>query len=228
MLGDVSREEDVRRILGRSTGDAAAGGGDPFGGGARDGTLLNQNWERFEEVLAPKVLGAWHLHRLTAGRDCGCSCCSPAPPPCWVAAARPIMRRPTLSGPACVGAACSGAAGLKHQLGGLVGCRCGVAGRGGLERLALQGVESMTPEQGIEVLGQLLSRDITEIAVANIRWSQFFKAWPAAEAFPLLCGRRESAEGPIEGSSMTGDGSAFRDTFQSLARSNAPNWSRPT
>ena len=35
----------------------------------RDGTLVNQNWQRFAEVLAPKVLGAWHLHRLTAGRD---------------------------------------------------------------------------------------------------------------------------------------------------------------
>src|SRR5713101_5841675 len=30
-----------------------------------DGVLLQQNWSRFERVLAPKVAGAWHLHQHT-------------------------------------------------------------------------------------------------------------------------------------------------------------------
>ena len=34
-----------------------------------DGALGNQTWERFEQVLWPKVLGAWHLHRATLNRD---------------------------------------------------------------------------------------------------------------------------------------------------------------
>lgn len=34
-----------------------------------DGSLLNQTWERFEEVLWPKILGSWHLHELTKHRD---------------------------------------------------------------------------------------------------------------------------------------------------------------
>ena len=34
-----------------------------------DGALTNQTWEKFEAVLWPKVLGAWHLHRATADRD---------------------------------------------------------------------------------------------------------------------------------------------------------------
>ncbi len=34
-----------------------------------DAALGNQSWERFEQVLRPKVLGAWHLHRATAERD---------------------------------------------------------------------------------------------------------------------------------------------------------------
>ncbi len=34
-----------------------------------DGSLGNQTWERFERVLWPKVLGAWHLHRATLDRD---------------------------------------------------------------------------------------------------------------------------------------------------------------
>ena len=34
-----------------------------------DGSLGNQTWERFEQVLWPKVLGAWHLHQATIDRD---------------------------------------------------------------------------------------------------------------------------------------------------------------
>ena len=34
-----------------------------------DATIGNQTWENFETVLWPKMLGAWHLHRATAGRD---------------------------------------------------------------------------------------------------------------------------------------------------------------
>ena len=34
-----------------------------------DGALGNQTWERFEQVLWPKVLGAWHLHRATSNCD---------------------------------------------------------------------------------------------------------------------------------------------------------------
>jgi myxalamid-type polyketide synthase MxaB len=31
-----------------------------------DGALLQQTWQRFERVMAPKVSGAWNLHRLTS------------------------------------------------------------------------------------------------------------------------------------------------------------------
>jgi hypothetical protein len=36
-----------------------------------DGVLVNQDWPRFERVLAPKALAAWHLHQQTgeAGLD---------------------------------------------------------------------------------------------------------------------------------------------------------------
>jgi len=34
-----------------------------------DGVIENQNWDRFEQVLWPKVLGAWHLHQATKAAD---------------------------------------------------------------------------------------------------------------------------------------------------------------
>ncbi|WP_157964633.1 type I polyketide synthase [Algibacillus agarilyticus] len=33
-----------------------------------DGLLINQNWSRWQEVLAPKVQGAWNLHKLTQNK----------------------------------------------------------------------------------------------------------------------------------------------------------------
>jgi myxalamid-type polyketide synthase MxaC len=32
-----------------------------------DGILLNQDWNRFSSVMAPKVQGAWNLHLATSG-----------------------------------------------------------------------------------------------------------------------------------------------------------------
>ena len=34
-----------------------------------DAVLANQSWDSFRQVLRPKVLGAWHLHRATMHRD---------------------------------------------------------------------------------------------------------------------------------------------------------------
>lgn len=34
-----------------------------------DGVIENQTWDRFEQVLWPKVLGAWHLHQATKHKE---------------------------------------------------------------------------------------------------------------------------------------------------------------
>jgi NADPH:quinone reductase-like Zn-dependent oxidoreductase/acyl carrier protein len=70
VLGDVSQDDEARRIV-RQIDDSAAPlrGVIHAAGVLRDGALLNQDWQRFAEVLAPKTLGAWRLHALTADLD---------------------------------------------------------------------------------------------------------------------------------------------------------------
>jgi NADPH:quinone reductase-like Zn-dependent oxidoreductase len=69
-LGDVSQEDQVRRIVCQIDASAHPLRGVIHSAGVlRDGALVNQDWPRFAEVLAPKTLGAWHLHSLTADRD---------------------------------------------------------------------------------------------------------------------------------------------------------------
>jgi len=67
---DVSREEEVAGLLQRLDGGAPPLRGVVHAAGVlADRALVQQDMERFERVMAPKVAGAWNLHRLTEGRS---------------------------------------------------------------------------------------------------------------------------------------------------------------
>jgi NAD(P)-dependent dehydrogenase (short-subunit alcohol dehydrogenase family)/acyl carrier protein len=66
---DVSREAEVARLLQQLDAESPPLRGIVHAAGVlSDGALLQQDLERFERVMAPKVAGAWNLHRLTEGR----------------------------------------------------------------------------------------------------------------------------------------------------------------
>ena len=65
---DVSRQDDVQRLVeGIAARGLALKGIFHSAGVLDDGVLLHQDRERLGRVFAPKVLGAWNLHRATAG-----------------------------------------------------------------------------------------------------------------------------------------------------------------
>jgi len=65
-LGDVARREDVAALLTQIDGSMPPLRGIIHAAGVWEGgVILQQDWERFEGVLAPKVQGAWNLHELT-------------------------------------------------------------------------------------------------------------------------------------------------------------------
>ena len=69
-LADVTDGAAVAAMVERVEGEMGPLAGVFHGAGVlSDGALANQDWERFERVLWPKVKGAWHLHRATAGRE---------------------------------------------------------------------------------------------------------------------------------------------------------------
>jgi NADP-dependent 3-hydroxy acid dehydrogenase YdfG/acyl carrier protein len=63
--GDVSKAAELSRLLEGLRGEPALGGILHTAGVLDDGILLEQSWERFEKVFAPKLVGAWNLHELT-------------------------------------------------------------------------------------------------------------------------------------------------------------------
>ena len=69
-LADMTNPEAVERMLARIDADMPPLAGVIHSVGLlSDGSLGNQSWERFEQVLWPKMLGAWQLHQATVNRD---------------------------------------------------------------------------------------------------------------------------------------------------------------
>ena len=69
-LADVTDAAALDAMLGRIDATLPPLGGVIHSVGVlSDGALTNQTWEKFSDVLWPKMLGAWHLHRATADRD---------------------------------------------------------------------------------------------------------------------------------------------------------------
>ncbi|TVS13820.1 MAG: aminotransferase class I/II-fold pyridoxal phosphate-dependent enzyme [Planctomycetaceae bacterium] len=66
VAGDISRQADVQRVLEQIAGDLPPLRGVIHAAGLlEDGVLRQQSWASFQRVMAPKVLGAWHLHQHT-------------------------------------------------------------------------------------------------------------------------------------------------------------------
>ena len=69
-MADVSDGEAVEAMLGRIGERLPPLAGVIHSVGVlSDASLANQDWGRFERVLGPKVVGAWHLHRATRGLE---------------------------------------------------------------------------------------------------------------------------------------------------------------
>jgi acyl transferase domain-containing protein/SAM-dependent methyltransferase/acyl carrier protein len=70
LRGDVSVEADVCRVLATVRESMAPLAGIIHSAGTLDdGVIAAQTWARFRRVMAAKVLGSWHLHRLAGPLD---------------------------------------------------------------------------------------------------------------------------------------------------------------
>lgn len=66
VAADVSLQADVSRLFAQLRSLPALGGVLHAAGVLDDGVLAQQNWSRFQKVLAPKVNAGWYLHEATA------------------------------------------------------------------------------------------------------------------------------------------------------------------
>ena len=137
-----------------------------------DGALTNQTWEKFEEVLWPKVMGAWHLHRATRDRDLDMFI--------LFSSVAGVMGNPGQANHSAANAFLDQLAGHRRAL-GLAGQSIAWGAWSGIgeaeehreriERaLEAKGTGWITPAQGLEALEQLVRQDVTSAMAAAVDW----------------------------------------------------------
>jgi len=185
--GDVSQVEDVKRIIADTSQNMPPFKGIVHAAGVLDdGLLLNQDWQRFSKVLAPKAKGAWNLHMLTRH----------IPLDFFILFSSAV----TLFGSPGQGnyvAANTFLDSLAHhrRVQGLPASSInwgawadvGLAAERNLgQRMTMQGMRFIAPQQGLQLLEELIQRRVTQAAVLPINWSQFSRFLPRASELPLL------------------------------------------
>ena len=143
-----------------------------------DASLPNQSWERFEQVLWPKVLGAWHLHRATAGRDLDLFV--------LFSSRVGVMGNPGQANHAAANAFLDQLAAHRRAMGlpgqaiawgawSEIGEAAEQKDRIERQRAALGG-RWFTPQQGLRAFDRLVRQDVTNSVVMSMDWSVFEEA----------------------------------------------------
>lgn len=181
MQADVSCAEDVQRVFAEISQRLLPLGGIIHSAGVlEDGVIIQQTHEKFKKVLAPKVQGAWNLHRFSENLPLDFFVCfsSIASMVGWAgqsnyAAANAFMdslahRRRALGMPA-----------LSINWGPWA--EAGMAAKldtQDIQRMSDAGMYALKPAAGMEAMNQLLMSRMPQAGVFDLEWSKMLKQYP--------------------------------------------------
>ena len=179
--GDIADRAFLKRVFNDLEASGRSVRGIVHAAGVLDDALLEQqDSARFALVLAPKVAGAWNLHELSTQH--------PVDFFVLFSSAAAFIGLPGQGSDSAANAFLDALARHRRMI-GLPGLsigwgalsEVGMAAAGGyLERLAAQGVGSLTPAQGIEVLDRLIGAGIAHIGVVPFDIRQWTAVHPLA------------------------------------------------
>jgi NADPH:quinone reductase-like Zn-dependent oxidoreductase/acyl carrier protein len=187
LRADVSQPADVERLIATVGRELAPLRGVIHAAGVLDdGVLLHQTAARFATVMAPKIAGSWNLHQAT--RDL------PLDFFVMFSGAGSLLGSPGQGNYAAANAFLDGLARARRADGlpaqsiawgpwSEVGLAAR-ADRGG--RIALRGVASLTPSDGVEALGRVMRDRAAQIAVLPLDVRQCLQSYPALAGSPLF------------------------------------------
>ena len=144
-----------------------------------DGSVANQDWDRFERVLWPKVLGAWQLHRATEARDLdmfllfssvvgvlgSAGQTNHASANAFLDQLAAHRRARGLPGQSIAWGAWSELGEAEEQRGRIA------------DGMASRGARWITPELGLRALDHILSQDMTGSAVTSVDWPTYAESF---------------------------------------------------
>ncbi|WIG98718.1 type I polyketide synthase [Myxococcus sp. SDU36] len=206
---DVADAEQVQTLVQRLTaGPAPLGGLVHAAGLLDDGVLVKQTWERFAQVLAPKVDGAWNLHLATRALELDFFV--------LFSSIASVMGAPGQGNYATANAFMDGLAALRRSQGlPATSIHWGPWAAGGMAetkraanraRFESLGLGRMAAGDNVEVFEHLLHAAPTNVAVADMDWSKFLKTVSSpgvARVYAQLGQGRPGAEPAQAGALLT-------------------------
>ncbi|MGC1781772.1 MAG: SDR family NAD(P)-dependent oxidoreductase, partial [Acidobacteriaceae bacterium] len=189
--GDVTKEADVRAAFGLVKKYPLRG---IFhcAGVLDDGVLLQQNWERFERVLAPKIAGAWNLLRLSADL--------PLDHFVLFSSVASVFGSPGQTNYAAANAFLDGLAQYRHSQGlpalsinWGAWSETGTAVRHGvLERESKLGMKGISTGDGLAALKRLIAGTHPQVTVAPMDWEKYLVIAGAEASRPFFSDLKKS------------------------------------
>ncbi|MCC5666482.1 SDR family NAD(P)-dependent oxidoreductase [Nostoc sp. CHAB 5784] len=173
---DVSQSQQVAKVLAEITASMPPLRGVIHAAGVLDDAVLaRQDWEQFAKVLSPKVQGAWNLHVLTQN----------IPLDFFVlfSSAASLLGSPGQGNHAAANTFLDTLAYYRRSQGlpalsinWGAWAELGVVGKRNFsEMTSMQGVGTIAPKQGIQVLEKVFQHPSAQVGVVPINWSQFMQ-----------------------------------------------------
>jgi acyl transferase domain-containing protein/acyl carrier protein len=203
---DVSQREQVAKVLADVEETMPPLRGIIHAAGLLDDGVLTQlNWERFDRVLAPKARGSWNLHLLTQGKSLdffilfsSISSLVGTPGQGNYAAANAFLdalshHRQT-----------QGLPGLSINWGPWAEVGMAAALDTNHRDWTKNGIGFIPPQQGTQILEQLLNRDVAQVMVLPINWPVFVQQFSTQNEPPLFSQLIREAKVPVKESRQPG------------------------
>ncbi|MBF0287242.1 MAG: type I polyketide synthase [SAR324 cluster bacterium] len=200
LQGDVSEQKEVARVLEEIPSSMPPLRGIIHAAGViNDGILMKQDLERFHQVMLPKVQGSWNLHILTQRLSLDFFVCFSSIASMFGS----VGQGNYAAGNAFMDALMHyrralGLPGLSINWGPWteVGIAASLDQRE-QDRWAEQGLGSITPEKGVEILEKLLQEKTVQVAVLPVTWSKFLHKFYKNIDLPFLENFHETKQKPV-------------------------------
>ena len=189
VLGDVAQKEDVETILETMATSLPPLKGIIHAAGVLDDAVLqNMDWQQFINVMAPKVLGTWHLHQLTQHLPLDFFIC--------FSSMAALLGSPGQGNYAAANAFMDGVAHDRRAQGlPALSINWGPWAQGGMaarlgnqhsERWQDLGLQSIGFDQGMQALATVFQHPDPQVSVMPVNWSQWSAQVPAGMIQPML------------------------------------------
>jgi len=197
---DMARREDAQRLLAEIAASHPPLRGIVHAAGVLDdGVLLQQDWERFARVMAPKISGSWNLHSLTLDM--------PLDFFVLFSSASSVLGSPGQANYAAANAFMDALAHLRRSQGlAALSINWGAWSVSGMaatlderdqRRWAERGLVAMSPADALACLGDLLASRSTQAAVLPMDWQRYCGQFPGASA-PAFLSRVVQGQSSVE------------------------------